>query len=167
MSTPNETIAKLSNALNTLIGAYEELQKENNKLNSQVKDLTEEKDKLALEKEQVIMDINNLQKDVTVLSDNSNQQNDSMYSMLSKIESLLGNETIDQQSSEDDNLSEEILEAQLDEVIGDAASLYENINDNEDKHQNDDNANDIEEFEQSNNKIDLNRMASLLNGFNK
>lgn len=166
MSTPNETIAKLSNALNTLIGAYEELQKENNKLTTQVKNITEEKDKLALEKEQVIMDMNNLQKDVTVLSDNSNQQNDSMYSMLSKIESLLGGETAKQ--GEDENLSEEILEAQLDEVISDAGSLYENrnISSNEENIKENNKSDDIE-IEQSNNKIDLNRMASLLNGFNK
>jgi len=168
MSTANETISKLSEALNTLIGAYEELQKENDKLNTQVQELSQEKDELSLEKEQITMDKNNLQKDVSALSDNSNHQNDSMYSMLNKIESLLGNDMGNEEEKEEQlpSHSEEVLEAQLDEVIKESVS-YENIDLNSNNSDNEHKEKEAPNTEEQSGKIDLNRMASLLNGFNK
>ena len=112
------------------------------------------------------MDMNTLQKDVNVLSDNSEQQNDSMYSMLNKIESLLGNESDSAQSQN----KEEIIDAKLEEVISDAPSFDDiNLNSADESKEAETNSlnNNPNNEEEANSKIDLNRMASLLNGFNK
>jgi len=168
MSTANETISKLSEALNTLIVAYEELQKENEKLNTQINDLTIEKEQvtqereiLSKEKEQALQELNDLQKDVNVLSDNSDQQNSSMYNMLDKIESLLGNDT---PVDKIEKLPErEVIASHVDEVFNDKQELEVEkssipvLEESE----------PTTSTEQDSNKIDLNRMASLLNGFNK
>lgn len=166
MSTANETISKLSEALNTLIGAYEELQKENDKLNTQINDLTQVKEKIAREKEllssekkQALQELNDLQNDVNVLSDNSEQQNSSMYSMLDKIESLLGNES-------NEPTKEEVILDHQDDVFNDKQEL-EVESPILDIPQTEELKNSDNPTQDQNNKIDLNRMASLLNGFNK
>lgn len=161
MSTGTETINKLSEALSTLIVAYEKLQKENSDLHGEVKTLKSEKEQIITEKEQVVFELNTLKEDVNVLSDNSEQQNNSMYSMLDKIESLLG----------DSNKNTEVKsdEAQIDEIV---TQEIENIIDDQEEYKPEipvsHNIEEEKEVENSeNNKIDLNRMASLLNGFNK
>lgn len=169
MSTANETISKLSEALNTLIVAYEELQKENETLSTQINDLTTQKDQvtqekeiLSKEKDQALQELNDLQKDVNVLSDNSDQQNSSMYNMLDKIESLLGNDTpaVNKIEKLPDN---EVITSHVDEVFSDKQELEVEknaITAQEEPKQ-------TTASEQDSSKIDLNRMASLLNGFNK
>lgn len=165
MSSATETINKLSEALNTLITAYEELQGENNKLEvviTQLKaekaNVQEEKNKLEEEKAKVEQEKNSLQDNLTTLSDNSEEQNNSMYNMLDKIELLLSNEVAVPTYDEKSHASNEIIEQEP--VLESQTNVEEEVTSllTEDKKEPENN---------SDNKIDLNRMASLLNGFNK
>lgn len=166
--TNQETITKLNEALNTLIKAYEELQNENTLLEEKIEKL--EEDKKALEgKVRDLEDTKrNLEDNVNELNDSTEKQNNNINSMLGKIESLLGNKKNSTHNNKDDNKTfndkeknsfikhednssskngslDEILEEELDNT---SANFKESSNSN------------------SENKIDLNRMASLLNGFN-
>ncbi|RDX33919.1 hypothetical protein DZA31_00200 [Arcobacter sp. HD9-500m-PIT-SAG02] len=165
MSSASETINKLSEALNTLITAYEELQGENNKLEvviTQLKEekanVQEEKKKLEEEKEKVEQEKNSLQDNLATLSDNSEEQNNSMYNMLDKIELLLSNEVSVPNYEKKDEVPNEVIEKEP--ILESQAKINEEVSpllkeDNKEPENN------------SDNKIDLNRMASLLNGFNK
>ena len=154
MSSAQETINKLSEALNTLITAYEELQNENSDLQKVVS-------QLKAEKEKIIQENNNLQDNVSVLSDNTEQQNSSMYNMLDKIELLLSSDTaekIKEVDTFDNNVPVGFNAVDIkneDEVLP--------IPEDEPEDENPDADADADK----DNKIDLNRMASLLNGFNK
>jgi len=167
--TNAETIAKLNDALEKLIKGYEELQNsyeqlqdENNKLNSEVSNL---KDKIAdLEENKRVLEDN-----VNELQDNTEKDSSNISSMLDKIEGLLSKknhpaapnyntkkeeEGNDYSSSEKEH-SDNILD------IDSSESSNKDLKDSfgeivEDKKQ-----------DESSDKIDLNRMASLLNGFNK
>jgi len=165
MSSATETINKLSEALNTLITAYEELQGENNKLEvviTQLKaekaNVQEEKNKLEEEKAKVEQEKNSLQDNLTTLSDNSEEQNNSMYNMLDKIELLLSNEVAVPTYDNKSEVSNEIIEKEP--ILESQTNVEEEVTSllTEDKKEPENN---------SDNKIDLNRMASLLNGFNK
>jgi len=165
MSSATETINKLSEALNTLITAYEELQGENNKLEvviTQLKaekaNVQEEKNKLEEEKTKVEQEKNSLQDNLTTLSDNSEEQNNSMYNMLDKIELLLSNEVAVPTYEKKDEEASEVIEKEP--ILESQANIEEEVTSllTEDKKEPENN---------SDNKIDLNRMASLLNGFNK
>jgi chromosome segregation ATPase len=153
--TNAETISKLNNALNTLIKAYEELQGENTSLETRVSELEDE----VLELETVKED---LESNVTDLTSNTEEDNSNISSMLGKIEGLLnkkvnGETPVDNtEANEQKNNVEEIT---LDEPTEDATlSLYGSSNNTREPEE--------EKKESDNNKIDLNRMASLLNGFN-
>ena len=143
MSSAQETINKLSEALNTLITAYEELQNVNSGLKNTITELKEDKEKILQEN-------SSLQNNVSVLSDSTEQQNSSMYNMLDKIESLLGSDfTKEIESNEKEEFP--AIHASIDESESlplDELEL-ESIEPEKDK------------------KIDLDRMASMLNGFNK
>lgn len=132
----------LSEALNRLINAYEELQKENSKLSNKIKEL--EDDNL------------DLQQKIEDLSDTTEKQTEDITSMLGKIESLFtGNVTSSantientiQTSKEPKELFDDL---ETDTIIEDEAQ--EKFN------------NESEE-EISTAKIDLQRMENLLSGF--
>jgi len=160
MSSATETINKLSEALNTLITAYEALQQENNGLNDTIKQLKDEKSKLENDKTKMEQENNNLHENVTALSDNSEQQNNSMYNMLDKIEILLGNEVAKNESSPPLRQDEPSIvdHNETQSLIEDEATALAT----EDLEPSTESSSD-----EKDNKIDLNRMASLLNGFNK
>ncbi len=166
--TNAETIAKLNDALEKLIKGYEELQNsyeqlqdENNKLNSEVSNL---KDKIAdLEENKRILEDN-----VNELQDSTEKDSSNISSMLDKIEGLLNKKNHpaapNYSKKEEDNDSPSSLEKEHSNNILDIdppESTKKDITDSfgeiieEDKK------------EESIDKIDLNRMASLLNGFNK
>ncbi len=135
----NETIAKLNEALSKLITAYEKLQEENNVLNNQIEKLTLEKSSLIKEKE-------SLEEDLSKYEDVNVQQNNNINSMLGKIESLLGHD----KKSDAKPTSREHNEEK-----------YHNFANELPKEEPENKA------ENSSGKLDLNRMASLLNGLNK
>ncbi|RXJ98337.1 hypothetical protein CRU98_09865 [Arcobacter sp. CECT 8986] len=152
--TNQETITKLNEALNTLIKAYEELQNENTLLEQNIKNLEEDKKNLEAKVKNLEETKRNLEDNVNELNDSTEKQNTNINSMLGKIESLLGNKKEkplanieikdkNQKSSGHSSLSE-ILEEELEHS---SSSDFNSDGSNE-------------------NKIDLNRMASLLNGFN-
>ena len=175
----SETIAKLSDALNTLIGAYEDLQNENNSLKNTIEELEDAKNELE-------SNINNL-KEVKVslednldnIQDNNQKENTNINSMLGKIQNLLGNKQVG------DVVKNEI--PSFEEEKNDFALNTENIFDaveKEDVNEEEKNKNIIENKvenivlsvnnntpinnehkKQDDGKLDLNRMASLLNGF--
>lgn len=175
--TNAETIAKLNDALEKLIKGYEELQNsydqlqnENDKLNTEISNLKEKVSVLESDKR-------DLEDNVNTLQDNTEKDSTHISSMLDKIEGLLGkknhpaapvinkvsNENSQKEIVEDIDVKEEKEEQK-------EKNIFDNINQPERK-----NAREafgeivIEKEEQhsSENKIDLNRMASLLNGFNK
>ncbi|NQY92630.1 MAG: hypothetical protein HRT43_00570 [Campylobacteraceae bacterium] len=158
MSSATETINKLSEALNTLIKAYEELQTENNGLQSVITQLKADKSKLEDEKNKAERENNNLQNNLNTLSDNSEEQNSSMYNMLDKIELLLSKEVAMPTYEKKDEPKDVVLEDnRIDEsqkaVDEEVSTLLADEK--------------PEPAANTENKIDLNRMASLLNGFNK
>ena len=159
--TNAETIKKLNDALNTLINAYELLQEDNNGLKNRITELEDE----VLELETVKEDLEN---NVTTLHTSTEEDNSNINSMLGKIESLLttkvneDNSSI-QESTEKEEIEPEVIEEAAEpEIIEDEKentnSLYDSNN-----YQNEV---EKEKTEDTSNKIDLNRMASLLNGFN-
>jgi len=169
MSSATETINKLSEALNTLITAYEELQGENNKLEVVITQLKEEKanveqekNKLEEAKAKVEEENFSLQDNLTTLSDNSEEQNTSMYNMLDKIELLLSNEVAvptynKKEAAQETSVNKPVVNQEPEKsqsIVDDEVSTLLQ----EDKKEPENNPD---------NKIDLNRMASLLNGFNK
>lgn len=157
MSSAQETINKLSEALNTLIKAYEELQNENSDLKKVVVQLKEEKVK-------IIQENNNLQDNVSILSDNTEQQNSSMYNMLDKIELLLSSDVKEKIKEVDAFENNEFKNDHTEPAGFNAVDTTKEdevlpVLENEPEEENLETSKD--------NKIDLNRMASLLNGFNK
>jgi chromosome segregation ATPase len=147
--TNAETITKLNGALSTLIKAYEELQEDNSSLKNRIDELENE----VLELEQIKED---LEKNVNEIETNVQEDNSNISSMLGKIESLLNKKVSSASSStvkEEINIEEK--------PSSETKSLYDDVNKEESKKDN-----DREEDNGSSNKIDLNRMASLLNGFN-
>ncbi|PHR73797.1 MAG: hypothetical protein COA66_01690 [Arcobacter sp.] len=178
----SETIAKLSDALNTLIGAYEDLQNENNSLKNTIEELEDAKNELE-------SNINNL-KEVKVslednldnIQDNNQKENTNINSMLGKIQNLLGNKQVgDVVKNEIPSFEEEKNDFALNtENIFDAVDKEDVKEENEEEKNKNiienkvDNivlsVNDItpinnEQKKQDDGKLDLNRMASLLNGF--
>ncbi len=164
MSSAQETINKLSEALNTLITAYEELQNENNGLKNVNSDFKKENNdlknvitQLKADKEKIVQENNNLHDNVSVLSNNTEEQNSSMYNMLDKIESLLGNEiqienkVVEKKEEKKTMREPEIPSLIENEVESEAVPIVD----------------EIDNDSASDSKIDLNRMASMLNGFNK
>ncbi len=166
--TNAETIAKLNDALEKLIKGYEELQNsyeqlqdENNKLNSEVSNL---KDKIAdLEENKRILEDN-----VNELQDNTEKDSSNISSMLDKIEGLLNKKNHpaapNYSKKEEGSNYPSFLEKEHSDNILDIDSSESSNKDFKDSF-----GGIVEEKKQdeSSDKIDLNRMASLLNGFNK
>ncbi|MCK9336789.1 MAG: hypothetical protein M0P43_03045 [Arcobacteraceae bacterium] len=127
----------LSEALNRLITAYEELQKENSKLTNKIKEL--EDDNL------------DLQQKIEDLSDTTDKQTEDITSMLGKIESLFtGNVTAKVEHIMHKQEPKELFEDLIIEETQEELTLSSN--------------NESEE-EISTAKIDLQRMENLLSGF--
>ncbi len=170
--TNAETITKLNDALEKLINAYEilqnsydDLQNDNKKLNDEIKNLKSKVNELEEEKR-------NLEDNVNVLEDTKEKDTNNMNNMLTKIESLLGkkkpssetdaikpNENkVGEESQKNDTASSpsavKDARAAMGEIVIDSKSSSEKNEESENSHSS------------SENKIDLNRMASLLNGFN-
>ncbi len=153
--TNAETISKLNNALSTLIKAYEELQDENNGLKNRITELEDEVLDLEAAKE-------DLEKNVDEFKNNTQADNSNITTMLGKIESILNKQagevtktTVLNSVKEEEKKIEEKKE---EEVKEEEANVLNTLNSFE---------NVLKKEEESNsNKIDLNRMASLLNGFN-
>lgn len=183
MSTNTDTVLKLSEALTELIGAYEKLQKENDELNAKNKKLQDELDNIKQDKESIETNFQELNK-------TTEKQETNINSMLGKIESLLG---VNKNSSNKKELKDIVVEEkELPKEKDEAAAIEESIFNvpvqhevvEEIKESNFENSlSDInikksenldisvtkveKREEEDDNKLDLNRMASLLNGFNK
>ena len=84
--TNAETILKLNEALTSLIKAYEELQGENGVLKQRVSELEDEVLNLELIKE-------DLEKSVNELKSNTEEDKNTIYSMLGQIEGILNKTT--------------------------------------------------------------------------
>lgn len=136
MSNNSDTISQLSEALNSLIIAYEELQNENNGLKSEINNLKSEKDSLKHRLEE--------------FENNTQQQNNNISSMLGKIESLLGNN-----KGKTNDLG--FMATQKPFETRESTTISQPSKQEEPK----------ETQDSGETKIDLNRMASLLNGLGK
>ena len=132
----NITVQQLSQALNQLLDAYEDLQKKNTTLK-------EEMENLELENEE-------LKDQISLLSSTTSEQNTEMDAMISRIESILGAKA----SSED---TEEIQEPKT--TVDDIIPTEEADEDEKEE------GKDSESSTYSD-QPDLGRMQALLNGFN-
>lgn len=159
--TNADTISKLNNALHTLIKAYEELQLENNNNKERIAELEDEVFNLELVKE-------GLDKEVYDLRNNTEQDKSNITSMLGKIEDILNKkdelpqyvsfskkeEKVEAIIEKEQEVDEEKYEDSSKEEI-EATNLlnsFENVLNKKDEQKDD-------------NKLDLTRMSSLLNGF--
>lgn len=171
--TNAETITKLNNALNTLIKAYEELQNDNEGLKARINELEDEVLDLESAKEDLELSKMDLESNLSELNDHTEKDNSNITSMLGKIESLLNSTDEEEKKPNNNNTSnnnvqnnnnhqkkDEQLFEEKDiekEVESTEPSSFDNLSVKvEEKKEEDSNSN----------KIDLNRMASLLNGFN-
>ncbi len=172
MSTNNDTVLKLSDALSELIEAYEKLQKENDDIKTKNAQLEEALASIKNEKA-------TLETNVNQLSESSEKQETNINSMLGKIESLLGVKNNPKKELRDIVIEEPEVskdEAQeLEENIFNVPTQHEataikaapELETNGDTINTEINTPNKNNEEEDNNKLDLNRMASLLNGFNK
>ncbi|MGB5793763.1 hypothetical protein [Poseidonibacter sp.] len=140
--TNTQTIQKLNEALNTLIKAYEELQNDNTNLKVRINELEDEV--LDLESTKEDLEYNVKEFKTSTEADNSN-----INSMLGKIEGLLNNK-VNSTNSNSNNSSEK----------------PQNNSNGSFNSQSDIKVEEQKKEDENSNKIDLNRMASLLNGFN-
>lgn len=161
--TNAETILKLNEALSTLIKAYEELQEENTGLKARINELEDEVLDLESAKE-------DLEKNVDELKNHTQEDKSSISSMLGKIESILNKKSptntpsINSAPASNPSVIPEVLKDKPEEKKDDIFSANSNPSTPNSLL---DNLKKEEPKEESNsNKIDLNRMASLLNGFN-
>ena len=141
-----ETILKLNEALSTLIKAYEELQGDNTSLKNRINELEDEVLELESAKE-------DLEKNVDEFKDHTEKDKSHISTMLGKIESILNKKA---PSVNTTPVSTTVIPeaAKVEEKKDDIFSVSANPV-----------KEDLKE-ESNSNKIDLNRMASLLNGFN-
>jgi FtsZ-binding cell division protein ZapB len=154
--TNAETILKLNEALSTLIKAYEELQEENTGLKARINELEDEVLDLESAKE-------DLEKNVDEFKNHTEKDKSNISSMLGKIESILNKKSSNTSTTSSNHTSstpvetpKEKVEEKKDDIFSNPSNPASNtLLDNVKK-----------EEESNSNKIDLNRMASLLNGFN-
>ena len=146
--TNAETISKLNEALGTLIKAYEELQDENANLKARINELEDEVLELESAKE-------DLEKNVDEFKDHTEKDKSHISTMLGKIESILNKKAPSVNSAPSNTtITPETPKEKVEEKKDDIFSVSANPVKEEPKE------------ESNSNKIDLNRMASLLNGFN-
>lgn len=133
----------LSEALNRLINAYEQLQKENSKLNDKIQEL--ENDKVAM------------QQTIDELSNTTTKQTEDITSMLGKIENLLSIEDSFMSSVSTISTKESYSVKTTYETTSLLEEEFEDVIEEEGKEQTNE--------EISTSKIDLQRMEDLLSGF--
>ena len=141
----DNTTQKLSEALNTLINAYEELQKENEGLQNTITDLNNKITNLESKNKELEDNVDNL-------NDNTQKQESDITSMLGKIESLL-------HIRKSDSTKDKAIES---EPVKEEEPYASSISVEDIKLETESSA-----PQQNSSKIDLNRMESLLSGFNK
>ena len=141
--TNAETILKLNEALSTLIKAYEELQGDNTSLKNRINELEDEVLELESTKE-------DLEKNVDELKDHTQKDKSNISTMLGKIESILSKKAPSVNATVAPETSKEKIEEKKDDIFSVSANPVK----------------EEQKDESNSNKIDLNRMASLLNGFN-
>ncbi|NQY20588.1 MAG: hypothetical protein HRT40_04645 [Campylobacteraceae bacterium] len=169
-----ETITKLSEALNTLIAAYEDLQLENMSLKSDIDQLNDEKSELETKITDLSDKKSSLENNIDNLNVNNEKQNTNIHSMLGKINSLLSDdlEVSNTLVKTEKNHEETITSVETEEIT---KNIFDTTDESEEEKKNDTNValnnnNNYSNKNNSNNqnedgKLDLNRMASLLNGF--
>ena len=149
--TNAETILKLNEALGTLIKAYEELQDENANLKARINELEDEVLELESTKE-------DLEKNVDEFKDHTEKDKSNISTMLGKIESILTKKapsaTTIASTPNTSTITPEVKE-KVEEKPNDIFSASSVTTEKE-----------APKEESNSGKIDLNRMASLLNGFN-
>ena len=154
--TNAETILKLNEALSTLIKAYEELQEDNTNLKSRINELEDEVLELESAKE-------DLEKNVDEFKDHTQKDRSNISTMLGKIESILNRKASDVSTGVK-------TEEKKENILNLESTSNTNTNTNSENNPlnvlKKDETKDEESSNGSSNKIDLNRMASLLNGFN-
>ena len=175
--TNAETILKLNEALTSLIKAYEELQGENGVLKQRVNELEDEVLNLELIKE-------DLEKSVNELKSNTEEDKNTIYSMLGQIEGILNKTTssittveetkYEEVKKVDDNkafnpvISQNLLDNSFEhknnEETEDEKTEEDNIFAYEHNSQNISNENNSFEKKEDDNKIDLSdaRLDSIL-----
>ncbi len=168
--TNAETISKLNAALNTLIKAYEELQVDNNGLKDRITELEDEVLDLEEKKEELELNKKDLEGQLSELDSKTKEDKSNIDSMLGKIESLLHTRKADDTNT---NKAQNVKDRKIDsqkqtqtssydnkKYTNDALSSFDNLN-----LKLDDNTTSSKE-ESNDNKLDLNRMESLLKNFN-
>lgn len=124
--TNAETILKLNEALTSLIKAYEELQGENGVLKQRVNELEDEVLNLELIKE-------DLEKSVNELKSNTEEDKNTIYSMLGQIEGIL-NKTTSSIATVEETKYEEIKKVDDNKAFNPVIS--QNLLDNSFEHKN-------------------------------
>ena len=154
--TNSETISKLNEALSNLIKAYEELQNHNESLENKIDQLENEIEDLKQTKD-------NLESQLGEINEHTQKDNSNISTMLGRIETLLSNKKSNdsQEEIKQDSISQSIPENENNTI--DDVNLLSPLN----NQQIDEKPIVKEEDSSNSNKIDLNRMASLLNGFNR
>ena len=142
-----ETISKLNEALGTLIKAYEELQDENANLKARINELEDEVLELESTKE-------DLEKNVDEFKDHTEKDKSNISTMLGKIESILTKKATSTTASTVSTTVTPEVKEKVEEKPSDIFSASVTTEKEAPKE------------ESNSGKIDLNRMASLLNGFN-
>ena len=99
----NLTVQQLSQALNQLLDAYENLQKKNTDLKKEIEDLQFENEEL---KEQV-----------SLLSSTTSEQNGEMDAMINRIESILGGSVFTKEEKENLLLDDEDSSSDVKELV--------------------------------------------------
>ncbi len=132
----NVTVQQLSQALNQLLDAYENLQNKNSDLKKELEDAQLENEEL---KEQV-----------SLLSSTTTEQTSEMDAMINRIESILSNAPIMEEEKKEE---EEPAETETSPFFDN--SLEETTEQEEEKKE-----------ETAKDQPDLGRMQALLNGFN-
>lgn len=158
MMDNSEQIGRLTSKLAQLVEKYLKLQQDNDSLNATI-------EKLILEKESLINEKIALQKDVSKYTNISKEQGDSIDSMLGKIESLLGSDDKDVYYKDDKNYANKSLVQENDNHIETSESNSDESILTVNQESNITNNNNFDEKNNNNSKLDLERMSSLLNGF--
>ena len=176
-------IEKLNSALTQLIEAYEKLQRKNENLENTIEELNEtvealdkDKDTLTFQRDDLEAKNKDLEFKLSDYNSSSEQQENKMDGMLSKIQSLLVKSDLEEK--ENDTVKETTVDTDSEDLANKVESLISDNNADEDDDLNvldlkldDTMGNKKEEpkpdSEYDKTKIDLGRMESLLNGLNK
>jgi len=160
----NETVIQLKKALNQLLGAYETLKAEAEQLKVDKENLNNEIDNLEYKNEELTIQLDSL-------NDTTTHQSSEMGEMLGRIESILGSvdEVVDSNKSDDINLqgsnedfSEDSSGLNIDDLSVPPSEIEDSLGINKNEK-----IETIDENFNNNKDIDMGRMHSLLNGFNK